>query len=69
MVLTDNDELNLAVALFIRENWKKKNVVMTLPPAKAGGFSPLYRSELSPPKTGGGACLSPLRGGLKPTPM
>jgi len=39
------------------------------PPAKAGGFSPLYGSELSPPQTGGGACLSPLRGGSKPTPM
>ncbi len=30
LVLTDNDELNLATALFIRENWKKKNVIVRI---------------------------------------
>jgi len=41
---------------------------MTLSPLKQGVSRLHKESELSPPKAGG-ACLSPLRGGSKPTPM
>jgi len=42
---------------------------MTLPLLKQGVSRLHEEGELSPPKAGGGACLSPLRGGSKPTPM
>jgi len=51
------------------EELSEKREDMTLPPLKQGVSRLHEEGELSPPQTGGGACLSPLRGGLKPTPM